>query len=159
MALLEADVHYKVVKDFINAVQDRAIGQEVLASLTPGQQVIKIVNEELTRIMGETFTGLRFSGGKPAVIMLVGLQGSGKTTTAGKLARLLSKDHRKPYLVPLDIRWEAGAPAPPQPAGFDFFDNSAAVHLGQAAPQTLEPAMGAIRVEVERVGFAAAFGG
>jgi signal recognition particle subunit SRP54 len=103
MALLEADVHYKVVKDFINAIKDRAIGQEVFASLTPGQQVVKIVNEELTRIMGETFTGLHFSGAKPAVIMLVGLQGSGKTTTAGKLARLLSKDHRKPYLVPLDI--------------------------------------------------------
>ncbi|MBW2647512.1 MAG: signal recognition particle protein [Deltaproteobacteria bacterium] len=103
MALLEADVHYKVVKDFINAVKDRAIGQEVLASLTPGQQMIKIVNEELTRVMGETFTGLRFPGDKPAVIMLVGLQGSGKTTTAGKLAKLLSKDQRQPYLVPVDI--------------------------------------------------------
>ncbi len=103
MALLEADVHYKVVKDFINAVKERAIGREVLASLTPGQQVIKIVNEELTRVMGETFTGLRFSGVEPAVIMLVGLQGSGKTTTAGKLAKLLSKDHRQPYLVPVDI--------------------------------------------------------
>jgi signal recognition particle subunit SRP54 len=103
MALLEADVHYKVVKDFINAVKDRAIGQEVLASLTPGQQMIKIVNEELTRVMGETFTGLRFAGDKPAVIMLVGLQGSGKTTTAGKLAKLLSKDGRQPYLVPVDI--------------------------------------------------------
>lgn len=103
MALLEADVHYTVVKDFINAVKDRAIGQEVLASLTPGQQMIKIVNEELTRVMGETFTGLRFPGDKSAVIMLAGLQGSGKTTTAGKLAKLLSKDGRKPYLVPVDI--------------------------------------------------------
>ncbi len=103
MALLEADVHYTVVKNFINSVKDRAIGREVLASLTPGQQVIKIVNEELTRVMGETFTGLRFPGDKSAVIMLVGLQGSGKTTTAGKLAKLLSKDGRKPYLVPVDI--------------------------------------------------------
>ena len=103
MALLEADVHYQVARDFISAIKDRAIGQEVFASLTPGQQVIKIVNEELTRVMGETFTGLRFYGEKPAVIMLVGLQGSGKTTTAGKLAKLCVDDHRKPYLVPLDI--------------------------------------------------------
>lgn len=103
MALLEADVHYKVVKNFIIDVKERAIGQEVLGSLTPGQQVIKIVNEELARIMGEAFTGLRLSGQNPAIIMLVGLQGSGKTTTAGKLARLLAKDHRKSYLVPVDI--------------------------------------------------------
>lgn len=102
MALLEADVHYRVVKDLINSVKERAIGREVLASITPGQQVIKIVNEELARVMGETFEGLRFSGERPAVIMLVGLQGSGKTTTAGKLAKLLSREHRRPYLVPAD---------------------------------------------------------
>nr|HID59867.1 signal recognition particle protein [Desulfobacterales bacterium] len=103
MALLEADVHYKVVKNLIAAVKERAIGQEVLASLTPGQQVVKIVKEELIRLMGDKHEGLRLGGARPASIMLVGLQGSGKTTTAGKLAKLLKAKHRKPYLVPADV--------------------------------------------------------
>ncbi len=103
MALLEADAHYKVVKKLIGDIKARAIGQEVLASLTPAQQVIKIVNDELTALMGKQNEGLNLSGPSPASIMLVGLQGSGKTTTAGKLATLLRKQGRKPYLVPVDV--------------------------------------------------------
>ena len=102
LALLEADVHYKVVKDLIAAIRERAIGQEVLGSLTPGQQVVKIVNEELTQLMGSKYEGLCLTGSQPAAVMLVGLQGSGKTTTAGKLAKLLMGQHRSPYLVPAD---------------------------------------------------------
>ena len=102
LALLEADVHYKVVKDLIAAIRERAIGQEVLGSLTPGQQVVKIVNEELTQLMGSRYEGLCLTGSQPAAVMLVGLQGSGKTTTAGKLAKLLMGQHRSPYLVPAD---------------------------------------------------------
>jgi signal recognition particle subunit SRP54 len=103
MALLEADVHYKVVKKFIADIKARALGQEVMGSLTPGQQVIKIVNEELTALMGSHHEDLRVAGPKPAAVMLVGLQGSGKTTTAGKLALHLRKNGKKPYLVPADV--------------------------------------------------------
>lgn len=103
LALLEADVHYKVVKNFIADIKERALGQEVMSSLTPGQQVVKIVNEELTRLMGSRQSDLNLSGEKPASIMLVGLQGSGKTTTAGKLSILLRKNGKKPYLVPADV--------------------------------------------------------
>jgi len=103
MALLEADVHYKVVKKFIADIKERALGQEVMASLTPGQQVVKIVNDELTELMGGSNVDLNLSGSEPVSVMLVGLQGSGKTTTAGKLAVLLRKKGRKPYLVPADV--------------------------------------------------------
>jgi len=103
MALLEADVHYKVAKKFVADIKKRALGQEVMESLTPGQQVIKIVNQELTELMGGRLEELNLSGSHPASIMLVGLQGSGKTTTAGKLAVYLRKQGRKPYLVPADI--------------------------------------------------------
>ena len=103
MALLEADVHFRVVKQFVADIRERALGQEVMASLTPGQQVIKIVNEELTRLMGGQHEALSLSGSHPVPIMLVGLQGSGKTTTAGKLAVLLRKQGRRPYLVPADV--------------------------------------------------------
>jgi signal recognition particle subunit SRP54 len=103
MALLEADVHYKVAKSFIKDVKVRALGQEVLSSLTPGQQVVKIVNEELTRLMGEHNEDLQLGGTAPAAVMLVGLQGSGKTTTSGKLAVHLRKQGRTPYLVPADV--------------------------------------------------------
>ena len=103
IALLEADVHYKVVKKLIADIKERALGQEVMASLTPGQQVVKIVNDELTEIMGTRHEELNLSGSKPASIMLVGLQGSGKTTTAGKLAVFLRKKGKKPYLVPADV--------------------------------------------------------
>jgi signal recognition particle subunit SRP54 len=103
MALLEADVHYRVAKRFIANVKKRALGREVLTSLTPGQQVIKIVNEELTELMGSHQEELNLSGPSPVSLMLVGLQGSGKTTTAGKLAVFLRNKGRKPYLVPADV--------------------------------------------------------
>ncbi|MBW2488915.1 MAG: signal recognition particle protein, partial [Deltaproteobacteria bacterium] len=103
MALLEADVHYRVVKSFIADIKERAMGHEVLESLTPGQQVIKIVNETLTDLMGGRNEQLNLSGGTPVAIMLVGLQGSGKTTTAGKLSVFLRKKGRNPYLVPADV--------------------------------------------------------
>ena len=103
MALLEADVHYKVVKKFISDIKERALGQEVMASLTPGQQVVKIVNDELAELMGGRLEDLNLSGPLPVSIMLVGLQGSGKTTTAGKLAVFLRKKGKKPYLVPADV--------------------------------------------------------
>ena len=103
MALLEADVHYKVVKQFVEDIRGRAMGRDVLDSLTPGQQVIKIVYGELTRLMGETRQELALTGRTPFTLMLAGLQGSGKTTTAGKLALHLRKMGRNPYLVPADI--------------------------------------------------------
>ena len=103
MALLEADVHYKVVKTFIAGVKDRALGQEVMNSLTPGQQVVKIVNEELTTLMGKENEDLCLTGPTPIPIMLIGLQGSGKTTSAGKLAKMIRAKGRTPYLVPADV--------------------------------------------------------
>ena len=103
LALLEADVNYKVVKSFLEEIKQRALGQDVMESLTPGQQVIKIVNEELIKLMGEGRSDLDLGGKKPLSIMLVGLQGSGKTTTAGKLAIQLRKQGYHPYLVPVDI--------------------------------------------------------
>ncbi|MCP4681518.1 MAG: signal recognition particle protein [Desulfobacterales bacterium] len=103
LALLEADVNYKVVKKLVEDMRTRAVGQEVLDSLTPGQQLIKIVNEELTRLMGEAHQGLRLIGRTPHSLMLIGLQGSGKTTSAAKLAVYLRKQGRHPYLVPADI--------------------------------------------------------
>ncbi|MFC1829452.1 signal recognition particle protein [Thermodesulfobacteriota bacterium] len=103
MALLEADVHFRVVKQFIADIKERALGEEVMTSLTPGQQVVKIVNDELTELMGGSHSELKLSGPTPVPIMLVGLQGSGKTTTAGKLSVFLRKKGRKPYLVPADV--------------------------------------------------------
>jgi signal recognition particle subunit SRP54 len=104
LALLEADVNYKVVKNLLEEIKQRALGQEVLESLTPGQQVIKIVNEELIKLMGEGRRDLNLNGKKPLSLLLVGLQGSGKTTTAGKLANYLRKKGYNPYLVPVDIQ-------------------------------------------------------
>lgn len=104
MALLEADVNFKVVRDLVERIRERAVGQEVLKSLTPGQQVIKIVHEELTRLMGETQKKIYLSPNPPTVIMLVGLQGSGKTTTAGKLAGIFKKEGRRPLLVAADTQ-------------------------------------------------------
>ncbi|AOY77340.1 signal recognition particle protein [Clostridium formicaceticum] len=103
LALLEADVNFKVVKDFVQKVKERAVGAEVLESLTPGQQIIKIVNEELTELMGQTQSKLTFASKPPTVIMLVGLQGAGKTTTCGKLAGLLKKQGKRPLLIAGDI--------------------------------------------------------
>lgn len=102
LALLEADVNYKVVKDFVARVRERAVGQEVMKSLTPGQQVVKIVHEEMIQTLGEPGR-LNLGAQSPAVIMLVGLQGAGKTTMAGKLASLLRKQGRRPLLVAADV--------------------------------------------------------
>ena len=103
LALLEADVNYKVVKEFNSRIQEKALGQNVLKSLTPGQQVIKIVKDELVELLGGTESKINFSANPPTVIMLIGLQGSGKTTTAGKLANLLRKQGKKPLLVACDV--------------------------------------------------------
>ncbi|MBE9520349.1 MAG: signal recognition particle protein [Proteobacteria bacterium] len=103
LALLEADVNFKVVKDFISTISEQAVGQEVLESLTPGKQVIKIVHQELVELLGGQTELLKLDGKQPVVIMLAGLQGSGKTTTAAKLARLLKGKGRRPYLVPADV--------------------------------------------------------
>jgi len=103
IAMLEADVNFKIVKQFINKVSERAVGSEVMGSLTPGQQVIKIVNEELIDLMGTTQSKLTFSYKPPTVYMMVGLQGAGKTTTSGKLAGLLRKEGKKPLLVAGDV--------------------------------------------------------
>lgn len=103
LALLEADVNFKIVKEFINKVTEKAIGNEILESLTPGQQVIKIVKDELIDLLGTTQSSLTFSSKSPTVYMLVGLQGAGKTTTTGKLAGQLKKQGKRPLLVACDI--------------------------------------------------------
>ncbi len=103
LALLEADVNFKVVKDFIKKIKERALGSEVLESLTPGQQVIKIVNDELTKLMGDKEVKLNFASSPPTVILMAGLQGAGKTTTSAKLANLLKKQNKRPLLVACDI--------------------------------------------------------
>lgn len=104
MALLEADVNFKVVKQFVNSVTERAIGQDVMQSLTPGQMVIKIVNEEMVSLMGSETTEIAFrKDGKPTVIMMVGLQGAGKTTTTAKIAGKLKEKGKRPLLVACDV--------------------------------------------------------
>ena len=103
LALLEADVNYKIVKEFIATIQEKALGQDVLKSLTPGQQVVKIVKDELVELLGGTESKINFTPNPPTIIMLVGLQGSGKTTTAGKLANILRKQGKKPLLVACDV--------------------------------------------------------
>lgn len=102
-ALLEADVNYKVVKDFVASVKEKAIGEEVLRSVTPGQMIVKIVHDEMVRLLGGTTATIRNAGIPPTIIMLTGLQGSGKTTFAAKLARYLQKKNRKPMLVAADV--------------------------------------------------------
>ncbi len=104
LALLEADVNFKVVKDLIQKIKEKAIGKEVLESLTPGQQVIKIVNEELRELLGKTNSRIQLSPNPPTIIMLVGLHGSGKTTTAAKVARNFRKEGRRPMLVAADLQ-------------------------------------------------------
>ena len=104
LSLLEADVNFKVVREFINAIKERALGQEVAKSLSPGQQFVKIVHEELIKVLGEKNSELNLNVAPPFIVMLVGLQGSGKTTTASKLARYLKETHKKsPLLVPADV--------------------------------------------------------
>ena len=103
LALLEADVNYKIVKEFIATIQEKALGQDVMKSLTPGQQVVKIVKDELVNLLGEKEAKVNFTPNPPTIVMLVGLQGSGKTTTAGKLANLFRKQGKKPLLVACDV--------------------------------------------------------
>jgi signal recognition particle subunit SRP54 len=103
MALLEADVHFKVVKGFIERLQDKALGQDVLKSLTPGQQIVKIVRDELVELLGSEAESLQFSKTPPTVLLMVGLQGSGKTTTTGKLAKWLTGKGRRPLMVSTDV--------------------------------------------------------
>jgi len=104
MALLEADVNFKVVKDFVDSIRGRAVGTGVLESLTPGQQVVKIVYDEMVKLMGETVTRIQLVPNRPTVIMMVGLQGSGKTTTSGKLARMFKKGGRKVLMAAADTQ-------------------------------------------------------
>src|SRR5579859_6253818 len=103
VALLEADVHFRVVKQLIESIKVKAMGEEVLSALSPTQQVVKIVNDELIHILGSHQSKLRFANEPPSAIMIVGLQGSGKTTTTGKLARWLSKNGHNPLMVSVDV--------------------------------------------------------
>jgi signal recognition particle subunit SRP54 len=103
MALLEADVNFKVVKQLIENIKEKAVGEEVLAALSPSQQVIKIVQEELIKILGSHEAKLRYANDPPSVFMIVGLQGSGKTTSTGKLARWLAKNGHRPMMVSVDV--------------------------------------------------------
>jgi signal recognition particle subunit SRP54 len=103
IALLEADVNFRVAKDFLERVKEKALGEEVLSSITPGQQFVKVVHDELCALLGKTEKSLDVAGSPPVTVMLMGLQGSGKTTTAGKLALYLRKKGRKPLLVPSDV--------------------------------------------------------
>ena len=103
MALLEADVNFKVVKQFVESVKAKALGQDVLSSLTPGQQVIKVVRDELLEMLGGESAGLNFPPKRPNVFLIVGLQGSGKTTSTGKLARWLNRNGHRAYLLSIDI--------------------------------------------------------
>src|ERR1044071_2430141 len=103
VALLEADVHFRVAKEFIASVREKAMGQEVLPALSPTQQVVKIVRDEMVKMLGQHQSRLRTANEPPSVYMILGLQGSGKTTSAGKLARLLSKEGQSPILVSVDI--------------------------------------------------------
>src|SRR5438552_2465995 len=104
LALLEADVNFKVVKAFVDRVRDRAMGQDVLRSLSPSQQVVKIVRDEMVALFGDAQGGLSQTTKRPRVVLLVGLQGAGKTTTAGKLAKWLGKQGRHPLLVSTDVK-------------------------------------------------------
>ena len=103
LALLEADVNFKIVKEFIKVIEEKALGQDVLKSLTPGQQVVKIVKDELVTLLGGEESKINFTPNPPTIIMLVGLQGSGKTTTAGKLANIIRKQGKNPLLVACDV--------------------------------------------------------
>jgi signal recognition particle subunit SRP54 len=109
LALLEADVNFKVVREFVAHVKERALGSEVMESLTPAQQVVKIVNEELVALMGGGDSRLAFSGHPPTIVLLAGLQGSGKTTTCAKLAKVLKKDGKSPVLIAADVYRPASA--------------------------------------------------
>ena len=143
LALLEADVHYKVAKTFVADIGQRALGTEVLESLTPGQHLVKIVNEELVRLMGGTSVGLELAGRTPLIYMLVGLQGSGKTTTAGKVALYLKELNRHPCLVPADVY---------RPAAIDQLSTLGAQIGVPVFPATTD--MDPVDIGVESLGFA-----
>ena len=144
LALLEADVNFMVVKDFVKTVTDRAVGTEVLQSLTPGQQVVKIVNEELTRLMGGEHAKLEFGNQKPAVILMAGLQGAGKTTTAAKLARFLQERQKKKVaMVSADVYRPAAIKQLQTVAGevgAIFFDSNANENPVDIANRAIEQA-------------------
>jgi len=103
LALLEADVNFKVVKDLIDHIREKAVGQEVMTALSPGEQVIKIVRDELVNLLGQDTARLKFASQPPTVVLMAGLQGSGKTTTSGKLAHWLQKGGHRPMLVSVDV--------------------------------------------------------
>ena len=141
MALLEADVALPVVKEFINQVKERAVGREVLQSLSPGQAVIQVVHEELTRLMGEQNVGLNLATNPPAVVLMAGLQGSGKTTTSAKLARLLKAEKKKVLLASADVYRPAAIEQLKTLAkslDVDCFDSNATQKPADIAAQTLD---------------------
>ncbi|MBX5464568.1 MAG: signal recognition particle protein [Clostridia bacterium] len=144
LALLEADVHFRVVRDFIQRVRERAVGEEVLASLTPGQQVIRIVHEELTRTMGSGEARLAVSPRPPSVYLLAGLQGSGKTTTVAKLGYWLRRQGRRPLLVAADLARPAAVEQLQvlgAQAGVEVFSRPGATDAVEVARQALEQAV------------------
>jgi signal recognition particle subunit SRP54 len=146
LALLEADVHFKVVKDFIDSVHSRAVGQEVMASLTPAQQVIKIVHQELASLMGDGEPHIHLSGKPPVAIMLVGLHGCGKTTTAAKLATYYKGRNRFPYLVPADVYRPAAIQQLQllaQEAGIEFYESDPEQSPLEICQRARQRAMGA----------------
>ncbi len=141
LALLEADVNFKVVREFVGNVKERALGAEVMESLTPAQQVVKIVNEELVALMGSGDSKLAFSGHPPTIVLLAGLQGSGKTTTCAKLAKLLKKDGKSPVLIAADVY---------RPAAIDQLQTLA----GRAGVPIYAPGADADPVDIARDGVA-----
>src|SRR5450631_3897966 len=132
MALLEADVNFKVVKQLIENIKQKAVGEEVLNALSPSQQVVKIVHEELIKILGSHESKLRFSNDPPSVFLIVGLQGSGKTTSTGKLARWLAKNDHRPEVVSVDI----DRPAARQLLAIIARDNKIPVYAGTGEETT-----------------------
>ena len=135
LALLEADVNYKVAKDFVKTVTEKAVGEQVLQSLTPAQQVIKIVNDEMTALMGSTHTRINLSSKIPTIIMMCGLQGSGKTTHSAKLAYLFKQQGKRPLLVACDIYRPAAIDqlkVVGQKAGVPVFEMGQADQIGRA---------------------------
>src|SRR5215469_16337864 len=133
MALLEADVNFRVVKQLIENIKEKATGEEVLTALSPSQQVVKIVHEELIKILGSHESKLRFANDPPTVFLIVGLQGSGKTTSTGKLARWLSRNGHRPMMVSVDIY----RPAARQQLAVIARDNKIPIYAG--APEETLP--------------------
>jgi signal recognition particle subunit SRP54 len=148
LALLEADVNFKVVKAFIDRVRDRALGQDVLRALSPGQQVVKIVRDEMVALFGDTEGGLTATSKRPRVIVLLGLQGAGKTTTAGKLAKWLTKQGKHPMLVSTDVK----RPAAIEQLNVVARKASVRVHDPAGEQNPVERAKGAV-AEASSLGF------